>query len=65
MVSCKSAFHTYSCRRLLAVSDSGRVAGGDEFIANLWKIHLRVKEEGYVQVSISTLLPCPRVTDCS
>lgn len=25
------------------------VAGGDEFIANLWKVHLRVKEEGYVQ----------------
>ncbi|KAL2133968.1 hypothetical protein VTI74DRAFT_1324 [Chaetomium olivicolor] len=25
------------------------VAGGDEFIANLWNVHLRVKEEGYVQ----------------
>ncbi|AEO57688.1 hypothetical protein MYCTH_2304142 [Thermothelomyces thermophilus ATCC 42464] len=25
------------------------VAGGDDFIANLWKVHLRVKEEGYVQ----------------
>ncbi|KAK5664174.1 hypothetical protein OQA88_390 [Cercophora sp. LCS_1] len=25
------------------------VAGGDEFIASLWNIHLRVKEEGYVQ----------------
>ncbi|KAK3295988.1 uncharacterized protein B0H64DRAFT_160655 [Chaetomium fimeti] len=25
------------------------VASGDEFIAELWKIHLRVKEEGYVQ----------------
>ncbi|KAL2201305.1 hypothetical protein P885DRAFT_26753 [Corynascus similis CBS 632.67] len=25
------------------------VAGGDEFIDNLWKVHLRVKEEGYVQ----------------
>ncbi|KAK4157886.1 hypothetical protein C8A00DRAFT_11247 [Chaetomidium leptoderma] len=25
------------------------VAGGDEFIANLWDIHLRVKKEGYVQ----------------
>lgn len=28
-----------------------RVADGDEFIANLWKIHCRVKEEGYVQAS--------------
>lgn len=25
------------------------VAGGDEFIANLWNVHLRVKKEGYVQ----------------
>ncbi|KAF4121248.1 glutathione synthase [Geosmithia morbida] len=25
------------------------VAGGDEFIGNLWKIHLKVKEEGYTQ----------------
>ncbi|KAL2260342.1 hypothetical protein VTK26DRAFT_5671 [Humicola hyalothermophila] len=25
------------------------VAGGDEFIANLWNVHVRVKEEGYVQ----------------
>ncbi|KAJ9150713.1 Glutathione synthetase [Pleurostoma richardsiae] len=25
------------------------VSGGDDFIANLWKVHLRVKEEGYVQ----------------
>jgi hypothetical protein len=31
-------------------SDRGRVAGGDEFIANLWDVHRRVKEEGYVQV---------------
>jgi len=23
---------------------------GDDFIANLWKVHLRVKEEGYAQV---------------
>lgn len=34
--------------RKLTVS---RVADGDEFIANLWKLHCRVKEEGYVQVS--------------
>ncbi|KAK1751654.1 hypothetical protein QBC47DRAFT_390655 [Echria macrotheca] len=25
------------------------VAGGDDFIANLWNVHLRVKKEGYVQ----------------
>ncbi|KAL2020260.1 hypothetical protein VTK56DRAFT_8584 [Thermocarpiscus australiensis] len=25
------------------------VAGGDDFIANLWDVHLRVKAEGYVQ----------------
>ncbi|KAK4106562.1 glutathione synthase [Parathielavia hyrcaniae] len=25
------------------------VAGGDDFIANLWNVHLRVKDEGYVQ----------------
>ncbi|KAK4456188.1 hypothetical protein QBC34DRAFT_389206 [Podospora aff. communis PSN243] len=25
------------------------VAGGDDFIANLWDLHLRVKKEGYVQ----------------
>lgn len=28
-----------------------RVASGDDFIANLWKVHCRVKEEGYVQAS--------------
>ena len=27
---------------------ASRVADGDEFIANLWKVHCRVKEEGYV-----------------
>ncbi|KAL2271667.1 hypothetical protein VTJ83DRAFT_1038 [Remersonia thermophila] len=26
-----------------------QVAGGDDFIDSLWKVHLRVKEEGYVQ----------------
>lgn len=30
-----------------------RVASGDDFIANLWKVHCRVKEEGYVQASRS------------
>lgn len=29
--------------------DGRRVADGDEFIGNLWKVHSRVKEEGYVQ----------------
>lgn len=24
----------------------------DEFIADLWKVHLRVKEQGYVQVKL-------------
>lgn len=28
-----------------------RVASGDDFITNLWKVHCRVKEEGYVQAS--------------
>jgi hypothetical protein len=30
-----------------------RVIGGDDFIANLWNVHLKVKKDGYVQVSIS------------
>jgi hypothetical protein len=34
------------------LSNTRRVAGGDDFIDNLWKVHLRVKEEGYVQVSL-------------
>jgi hypothetical protein len=28
----------------------GRILEVDEFIAELWKVHLKVKEEGYVQV---------------
>ncbi len=28
-----------------------RIVEVDEFIAELWKVHLKVKEEGYVQVS--------------
>jgi glutathione synthase len=27
-----------------------RVIDGDEFIRNLWEVHLRVKAEGYTQV---------------
>lgn len=32
-------------------TDCLRVGDGDDFIGNLWKVHSRVKEEGYVQVS--------------
>ena len=35
------------------------MAGADDFIANLWDVHLRVKKEGYVQVS-KTLAHLPR-----
>jgi hypothetical protein len=28
----------------------GRIIEVDEFIAELWQVHLKVKEEGYVQV---------------
>lgn len=33
--------------------DGRRVADGDDFIGELWKVHCRVKEEGYVQVCSS------------
>lgn len=33
--------------------DGRRVADGDDFIGDLWKVHCRVKEEGYVQVCSS------------
>ena len=52
MASCKSEPPPILRVSLLAPSDDGRVAGGDDFIANLWKVHLRVKEEGYVQVRV-------------
>ena len=29
---------------------SSRIVEVDEFIADLWKVHVKVKEEGYVQV---------------
>lgn len=37
-----------SCARLLEI---------DDFIENLWKIHLAVKKEGYAQVSHSVVSP--------
>jgi hypothetical protein len=38
---------------LLCVQDANsyRIIEVDEFIAGLWQVHLKVKEEGYVQVS--------------
>lgn len=27
-----------------------RIGDSDDFITELWKVHIRVKEEGYVQV---------------
>ena len=43
-------FETFSW--LFSLTVVYRVAGGDEFIASLWDIHLRVKAEGYVQVCL-------------
>jgi hypothetical protein len=31
-------------------ADQDRILEVDEFIAELWQVHLKVKEEGYVQV---------------
>jgi hypothetical protein len=28
-----------------------RIGDSDDFIGELWKVHLRVKEEGYIQVN--------------
>jgi hypothetical protein len=36
--------------------DQHRVADGDDFIGNLWKVHCRVREEGYVQASHTTTM---------
>jgi glutathione synthase len=42
------------------------VAGADDFIANLWDVHLRVTKEGYVQVSkILADLPLQQLTPYS
>lgn len=38
---------TPSCSKLIGL----RIGDSDSFITELWKVHLRVKEEGYVQVS--------------
>lgn len=40
-------FYTWIC---LTDLDRFRVIDGDEFIRNLWEVHLRVKAEGYTQV---------------
>ena len=34
-----------------------RVAGGDDFIRKLWDIHLKVKDEEYVQVCYNNSAP--------
>jgi hypothetical protein len=60
---CKSEDHSRPRGSPLASSDRGRVAGGDDFIANLWNVHLRVKEEGYVQVCVVLPLSLDLATD--
>ncbi len=42
----KVAIWELSC----TLSDAFRILEVDEFIAELWKVHLKVKSEGYVQV---------------
>lgn len=39
-----------------------RVIGGDDFIASLWNVHLKVKEEGYVQVRFQNPYGPPRAS---
>jgi hypothetical protein len=34
-----------------------RIIDVDDFIAKLWQVHLKVKEEGYVQVGSMTVRP--------
>lgn len=34
-------------------SDISRIIDVDDFIAELWKIHQKVKKEGYIQVVLS------------
>lgn len=34
----------------MTAADGRRIAEVDDFIAELWQVHLKVKEEGYVQV---------------
>lgn len=42
------------------LTDSLRIIEVDEFIAELWQVHLKVKEEGYVQVCqiVACFDPC-------
>lgn len=37
-----------------------RVGDGDEFIRDLWNIHLKVKQEGYTQVRLLKTLALSR-----
>lgn len=42
-----------------------RIGDSDDFITELWKVHLRVKEEGYVQVRfhhLRSVFACARLT---
>jgi hypothetical protein len=39
-----------TCSRRL--TDYNRLLDIDDFIENLWKVHVQVKSEGYVQVSL-------------
>lgn len=43
--------HHYAASCQYSESDMPRIQEVDEFIADLWKVHLKVKEEGYTQVS--------------
>ncbi len=35
----------------------------DDFMANLWKVHLAVKQEGYAHVRITSLYSCAHGAD--
>lgn len=54
-------FHcSTSCSGLTLVL---RVVDGDDFIRNLWDVHMKVKAEGYTQVQRSILKPFGAPTD--
>jgi hypothetical protein len=38
------------------LTNPSRLLDIDDFIENLWKVHVQVKSEGYVQVSLRELL---------
>lgn len=44
--------HHWSTFRICSDSLRPRLLDIDDFIENLWKIHVQVKSEGYVQVSL-------------